>query len=101
MGLRGKLRRLERLSEGETVTLVCQECGEEVRVAEDTGPALVAWDWLQETGAESYQPTPKDVFVIVGHRRSHEHGASALVKKATGEPWPLTIRGAGIVGLTG
>jgi hypothetical protein len=96
MGLRGKLRRLERLSEGETVTLLCQKCGEEFRVAEDTGPALVAWDWLQQTGAESYQPTPKDVFVIVGH----EHGASALVKKATGESWPLTIRGAGIVGLT-
>jgi len=97
MSLRDKLRRLERRSEGETVTLVCQECGEEFRVAEDTDLALVAWDWLEHTGAESYQPTPKDVFAIV----DHAHGTSALVKKATGEPWPLTIRGAGIVGFTG
>jgi hypothetical protein len=97
MGLsRGKLRRLERDAEREMVTLVCQECGEEFRVAEDTGPALVAWDWQQRTGAESYQPTPKDVFTIV----DHEHGAAALVKKATGETWPLTIRGAGICELT-
>jgi hypothetical protein len=40
MGLsRGKLRRLERDAEREMVTLVCQERGEEFRVAEDTGPA--------------------------------------------------------------
>lgn len=91
---RGRLRRLER--EGGTVTLVCQECGEEFRVGEDTGPALVAYQWQQETGAKSYQRTPKDVFTIL----EHEHGASALVKKATGESWPLTMRPSGIVGLT-
>lgn len=85
MGLRDKLRRLERRSEGETVTLLCQECGEEFRVAEDTDVELLAWEWIEHTGEKSYQPTPKDVFVIV----EHEHGASALVKKATGEPWPF------------
>jgi len=97
MGLiRAKLRRLARDAELETVVLLCQECGQEFRVSEDTGAALVAWEWLERTGAESYQPTPRDVFTIV----DHEHGASALVKKATGEPWPLTIRGSGICGLT-
>jgi hypothetical protein len=98
MGLRDKLRRLERRSEGETVTLVCQECGEEFRVAEDTGPALVAFEWQEHTGAKSYQPTPKDVFVLRGHK--HAGSRAPLVKKATGEPWPLTTRGAGVVGLT-
>ena len=95
MALRDRLRRLERGSE--TVILVCQECQEKFCVAEDTGLQLVAYQWQEITGAESYQTTPRDVFTIV----EHEHGTSALVKKATGEPWPLTIRGAGIVGFTG
>jgi hypothetical protein len=102
MGLRSWVRRLEQRSEGETVTLLCEECGEEFRVAEDTGPALVAYEWQEHTGAESYQPTPQDVFVLVGHK--HDGSRAPLVKKATGESWPLTRRGsgagAGIVGLT-
>jgi hypothetical protein len=98
VGLRDKLRRLERAAEGEMVTLLCRECGEELTVAEDTDLAYLAWEWAQETGEKSYQPTPPEVFVVVEHE---QHGEAPLVVKATGKPWPLwTSEGVGL-GLRG
>ena len=85
IGLRDKVKRLERAAEGEMVTLHCRECGEELRVAEVTDLALLAHAWVQGSGGESYQPTPPDVFVITGHRCGWE----SLVVKGTGKPWPL------------
>jgi hypothetical protein len=96
VGLRDRMRRLERAVENQTVTLVCRECGEELTVAEDTDLAYLAWEWAQVTGVRSYQPTPPDVFVIA----EHACGDEALVEKATGKPWPLMYVGGGMVGLT-
>jgi hypothetical protein len=96
VGLRDRMRRLERAVEGETVTLRCRECGEELTVAENTDLAYLAWEWVQESGAKSYQPTPPDVFVIA----EHPHGLGSLEVKATGKPWPLMDMGGGMVGLT-
>jgi hypothetical protein len=90
------MRRLERAAEGEAVTLLCGECGEELKVAEDTDLAYLAFEWTQDTGEQSYQPTPPDVFVIA----EHPCGDEALVEKATGKPWPLMDVGGGMVGLT-
>jgi hypothetical protein len=67
VGLRERLERLEREAEGETVTLVCRGCGEEMTVAEDTDLALLAWEWVRGSGGESYQRTPPDVFVVTQH----------------------------------
>jgi hypothetical protein len=83
MGLRNKMKRLERAAEAETTVLVCRECGEERRVAWDTDLEYIAWCWTQETGEESYQETPPDVFVIA----NHPHGDEVLIDKATGKPW--------------
>jgi hypothetical protein len=96
VGLRDKLRRRERAAEGEMVTLLCRECGEELTVAEDTDLALLAYEWVQGSGGESYQPTPADVFVITGHRCGWE----SLEVKATGKPWPLMDIGGGMIGFT-
>jgi hypothetical protein len=96
MGLRDKLKRLERAVEGETVALVCVECGEELTVAEDTDLALLAHEWVHGSDGESHQPTPPDVFVITGHRCGWE----SLEVKATGKTWPLMDIGGGMIGFT-
>jgi hypothetical protein len=95
-GLQGRLRNLEREVEEETVTLRCRECGEEMTVAEDTDVALLAWEWVQGSGAKSYQPTPPDVYLLT----EHPCGWGSLEVKATGKPWPLSDVGGGMVGLT-
>jgi hypothetical protein len=96
VGLRDRLRRLEREAEGQVVRLRCWECGKELTVAEDADLALLAYEWVQQSGGESYQPTPPDVIVITGHRCGWE----SLEVKAAGNPWPLMDVGGGIVGLT-
>jgi|SRR5215208_322875 len=83
MGLRGRLRNLERAAEAETMTLMCRHCGEEMRVNRDTDLEYIAYLWTLETGAKSYQPTPPDVFVVA----NHPHEGEALIDKATGRPW--------------
>jgi hypothetical protein len=101
MGLRGRLRRLEREAERETVTLRCRECGEEMTVAEDTDIQLICWEWEQgvrDRGGEPevYRPRPPDVFVVV----EHPCGWESLEVKGTGKPWPLSDVGGGVIGLT-
>lgn len=96
MGLRDRLRKLERQAEGDTVALRCRACAEEMRVAEDTDLELIAWEWAQQSGGDSHQPTPPDVLVIAGH----PCGWRALEVKATGDPWPLMDVGGGLRGLT-
>jgi hypothetical protein len=97
VGLRGRLRMLERKAQGGTVTLRCRECGDELTVAEDTDLSYLAWEWAQETGAKSYRPTPLDVFVSA----NHSHGLGSLEVKAIGKPWPLMETEGGMIGLTG
>jgi hypothetical protein len=89
MGLKDKMRRLERAAERETATLVCQECGEEFRVRHGIELDLVAHAWAQgykERGGEVYQETPADALALV----NHEHSELSLINKRTGErlfPW--------------
>jgi hypothetical protein len=94
--LRQRLERLEREAHVETVTLRCRECQGEMTVAEDTDLALLAYEWVQGSGGESYQPTPPDVFVLT----EHPCGWGSLEVKATCKPWPLSDVGGGIIGLT-
>lgn len=88
MGIRERLRNLEREAEGEYDALVCRECGERFQVAVDTDLAYLAWEWAQEMGERSYQETPADVFLIAEHAHGDEHPLETLVYEATGKPWP-------------
>jgi hypothetical protein len=95
VGIRDRLRSLERQAEGEYTALLCRECGERFRVAADTDLEYLAWEWIQETRAKSYRDPHPDVFVVA----DHPHGVGMLVYEATGEPWPEILnRTAGVEG---
>jgi hypothetical protein len=84
MGLRDRLRHLERAAEGEAPLVVCLECGEEVRIRSGIMLDLVALEWkMHHDGAEEPPTeTPRDVRWVW----EHPHDALKLVDKATGEP---------------
>lgn len=70
MGIRDRLRRLEHSAEGEIATLVCQECGEELRVRDGIELALVAEPWaerMRDLGHDVYGEPPEDVHCINDH----------------------------------
>lgn len=84
MGFKDRLRRLERSAEGETVTLVCQECGEEFKTRLSVELDLVAYSWSvghEKRGEEVYWQPPEDVLRII----RHPHSELSLVHKSTGE----------------
>jgi hypothetical protein len=89
MGVRARLRRLENSAESEIATLLCQECGEELRVREGIELDLVADTWAEgmwERGNEVQWETPENVRLI----RNHPHSELSLINKRTGErlfPW--------------
>ena len=85
MGLRDRLRRLERASEGETMTLVCPECGEELIAAGDVAVEFLVHEWGQRSSsqAESFRQTPEDILRIF----EHEHKPSNFVEETSGEPF--------------
>ena len=84
--MRSWIKRLERAAENEVVVLVCEECGEGLRVREGIELDLVADGWAQEQkrrGRASlvYGETPEDVHLI----NNHPCGWAALRNKSTGE----------------
>jgi hypothetical protein len=84
LGLRDKLRRLERAAEGEPTTLVCQECGEQFALRESIELDLVAHSWAEEykrRGGKVYQETPPDALAIA----NHSHSELSLMNKSTGK----------------
>ena len=93
MGLKDKLKRLQRIAGEETTTLVCQECGEELRVRDGIELDLLAHEWAEEQrrrgrGHEVHGDTYPDVY-LVNH---HPCGWTALRYKYTGErlfPWEV------------
>jgi hypothetical protein len=84
MGLRDKMRRLQRATEGEFTTLVCRECGEEFVARDGVELDLVAHSWAEEhkrRGGTVYQETPPDALAIA----IHPHGELSFINKRTGE----------------
>ncbi len=75
-GLRGRLRNLEREAEGETVVLVLQDTGEEVRVPFDAPVRWLVAEWSRATGA----PVEPDGSVV--------ERMDALVKRGAREKHP-------------
>ncbi len=96
MGIRDRIRNLERAVEGEVVALRCRGCGEGFTVAEDTDLELLAREWALGAGVDPHQPTPPEILSLT----EHPCGWEALEVKATGKPWPLSDVGGGVIGLT-
>ena len=83
MGLRDKLRRLERGANVQTVELVCPECAAEFKAAGDPVIEYLAHEWGKGYDGETYRQTPADVVAIA----NHEHDPSLMIDRATGKPW--------------
>ena len=87
MGLRDRIRRLERGHEDARRTLICPECGEQFVVygREHYDPAanflLTLWKKGYQGGP--YREPPEDIRRVA----EHEHDASEFVDTATGDPW--------------
>jgi hypothetical protein len=83
MGLRDKLRRLERRSEPETVLARCEACGEEKRVRDGILLDLMVFAWqMDQEGEEELPPgAPADIRWVWGH----ECDPLCLRDKHTGE----------------
>ncbi len=83
MGLRDKLRRLERRSEDGTLPARCEECGEEMRIRDGVLLDLAVLDWRmhREESEELPAGTPADM------RWVWDHGCDpiGLRDKRTGE----------------
>ena len=80
MGLRGRLEKLERETEGEITTLLCPECGEEFTTGGDVALEYIVHEWSKETGEKSYRDTPEDIVRLF----DHEHDVSTFVEKVSG-----------------
>ena len=83
MGLRERLRCLERAAEVDTMMVVCPECGEEFVVHPDTGLDYLVWIWREDYQGETYGETLPDVSRLV----AHAHDASLFVLKEDGSAW--------------
>jgi hypothetical protein len=82
-GLRGRIKKLERDTQGQKATLVCPTCGDEFVVYGDGALEYLCWEWEQTSGSETYRQTPADVIRLA----EHEHDPSEFIDKASGEPF--------------
>jgi hypothetical protein len=83
MGFRGRIKKLERATEGQVATLVCPTCGDEFVVYGDAALEYLCREWAKTSGGETYRQTPADVTRLT----EHEHDPSEFIDKATGEPF--------------
>jgi hypothetical protein len=83
MGLRRWVRRLEEAAKGETMTLVCSECGEEFVAYGDVPIEFIVHQWTTETGDAGHHETPASMLGIF----THEHDPGAFLEKGSGLPF--------------
>ncbi len=85
MGLRDRLKKLERETRGERYELVCPECGEAFTLYGDAPVEYLVWEWArgQAEPGETHRETPADML------RAFEHGhdPGAFVEKHSGLPF--------------
>ena len=82
-GLRDRLRRLEEAAKGETMTLVCPECGAEFVAHGDVPLEFIVHQWAAETGEKGNHETPEGILRLFDH--GHEPGA--FLEKGNGLPF--------------
>jgi hypothetical protein len=80
MGLRDRIRRLQRESGSDRWDLVCPECGWEVTLYGDVPIDLLVYDWEQGYTGETYGPPPHPLLVELAE---HEHPANNFVDKTS------------------
>ena len=83
MGLRDRLAKLEEAAKGETMTLVCPECGAEFVAYGDVPVEFIVHEWATGSGEAGHRETPEDILRIF----AHEHDPSALLEKGSGLPF--------------
>ena len=83
MGLRDRLRKLEEAAKGETMTLVCPECGAEFVAHGDVFLEFIVHQWAAETGEAGNHETPEDILRVF----AHGHDPGALLEKGSGLPF--------------
>jgi hypothetical protein len=80
---RGRLRRLEEAARGETMTLVCPECGAEFVAHGDVPLEFIVHQWAEEPGVEGHHETPEGILRIF----AHGHDPGAFLEKGSGLPF--------------
>ena len=80
---RGRLRKLEEAAKGETMTLLCPECGTEFVAYGDVPLEFIVHQWATETGEGGHHETPESIL----HLFDHEHDPGALLAKGSGLPF--------------
>jgi hypothetical protein len=83
MGLRRWVRRMEEAAKGETMHLVCPECGAEFVAYGDVPLEYIVHQWATETGEEGQHGTPASILRIF----AHEHDPTVLLEKGSGLPF--------------
>ena len=87
-GLMGRLRKLQRDTEGEKTVIECPACGEAFTLRGDPAVEYLVLRWRQghDQGHEGEtHGAPTDPAVV--KLAEHEHDPSLMVNKAYGLPW--------------
>ena len=80
---RGRLLKLEEAAKGETMTLLCPECGVEFVAYGDVPMEYTVHEWTLETGEAGPHETPESILRLFDHR----HDPGAFLEKASGLPF--------------
>jgi hypothetical protein len=83
MGLRRRVKKLEEAAKGETMTLVCPECGAEFVAHGDVPMEFVVHEWVRETGEADRHETPEGILRLF----AHGHDPGAFLEKGSGLPF--------------
>ncbi len=83
MALKSKLERLERAVGQHTTELLCQECGERMKVPKDIALRITCAEWLKRRAERRGEPVVQDDPVI---ERIDSHPHDTLINVRTGRP---------------
>ena len=83
MGLRRRVKKLEEAARGETMTLVCPECGAEFVAHGDVPMEFIVHGWVRETGDKGHHETPEGILPLF----AHGHDPGAFLEKGSGLPF--------------
>ena len=74
---------MEEAAKGETMTLVCPECGAEFVAYGDVPMEFIDHEWVRETGEAGHHETPEGILRIF----AHGHDPGAFLEKGSGLPF--------------
>ena len=74
---------MEEAAKGETMTLVCPECGAEFVAYGDVPMEFIVHEWVRETGEAGHHETPEGILRIF----AHGHDPGAFLEKGSGLPF--------------